>query len=389
MWKTLSASDPIYTTNFSKIPGLHANGLVNYKIVDDYLGVNVNNYKIIIKKDLPTSTDSNIENQRDYALWAAFDLTFPYGVKKKHIIYELQDNAVILNYEPETPYGNTAVCDAIFTDNAGIVNGENNDGSTRYDDFVVQNLSTDTLDCDINTRALKTVNNTYNAPGARFINDLNNIGNDIQFYLINTNDERIPVQASYVSNTALLYNIHFNAIYHNIDNGSRITYIVKAEEYLHDHIKVSAPLFYYKNNIVNNVDQHISWLLQQLTHITISPEFLQEMNLALGGTGTGNINDMFNNNVDLTTVENGIIDIKASLNIINNQINSTDMRISSIYDVVIDIQQIERADYKIEGDKFKLINPGETEPFLEFKGIRINHIDPTLFNGGRTTIGNS
>ena len=103
--KTLTADDSIYTALFTaKL--LPSDLPVNpYVPIGDYLSIV--DGKILYASDLAgQNANPAVDNNKEVAAYAAFDLLFPNGVLGAHVINKVVDNIIILNYIPtESPLG--------------------------------------------------------------------------------------------------------------------------------------------------------------------------------------------------------------------------------------------------------------------------------------------
>ena len=100
--KTITVNDNTYTVSTFNITGLDLNDLPTESVVSsDYLEVNSD--KLVLKKSSVLVSDSSItKDLADIKLFSSFDLTYPFGVDEDHIINNITNGILHLNYDIET-----------------------------------------------------------------------------------------------------------------------------------------------------------------------------------------------------------------------------------------------------------------------------------------------
>ena len=211
---------PIVIKTFTEDPPAVAN---KYLPISDYLEAVGDG--ILHKKSLVVATDdAAVENQYHLRLMNDFDKTFPFGVSGLHVIRTVRDIQLILNYEPTVPTNTTNCTPTVYYENAGVSNGQNADGSTKYEPYVVQNVGGNFESFEIN---IHKTTGTYNPAGAIFHDRFAAIGpgNIQEFYVVKANGETELYHAYVNSKTGNIWHMNRGLPGYEIKNGEHITFV--------------------------------------------------------------------------------------------------------------------------------------------------------------------
>ena len=211
---------PVVLKTFTENPPLVAN---KYTPISDYL--EAVDDTILHKKNLVASTDNAAdENQYHLRLMNDFDKTFPFGVQGDHVLRTVRDTQLVLNYEPTVPTNTTNCTPTVYYENAGVSNGQNGDGSTKYEPYVVQNVGGNFESFEIN---LHKTTGTYNIAGAMFHNIFSTIGpgNIQEFYVVKADGETELYHAYVNSKTGNIWHMNRGLPGYEIKNGEHITFV--------------------------------------------------------------------------------------------------------------------------------------------------------------------
>ena len=265
--QTLTASNPIYYTQFNNIVGLSSVGVANERTISDY--VSIDNQKIIVLKDFPTTLNTAIENEKDYAFWSALDLTFSFGVEGKHIINHISENVCVLNYELDTPDETLSTVHTTYYKNAGVSNGSHSNGSTNYQEYTIQNVGGNYEYFDIN---LHKTSGTYNDAGGIFHDTFSTTGIIRSFFLVKANGDKRQISALVTSKHNSVWQMDRGLPDFDLKNGEHITFednTSTVEYQARKKLKVGAPITIIKNDILETVTPNITWLPQKQIAVNI------------------------------------------------------------------------------------------------------------------------
>ena len=211
---------PIVIKTFTEDPPAVAN---KYLPISDYLEAVGDG--ILHKKSLVVATDeAAVENQYHLRLMNDFDKTFPFGVSGLHVIRTVLNTQLILNYEPTVPTNTTDCTPTVYYENAGVSNGQNGDGSTKYEPYVVQNVGGNFESFEIN---IHKTTGTYNPAGAIFHDRFAVIGpgNIQEFYVVRADGEKELYHAYVNSKTGNIWHMNRGLPGYEIKNGEHITFV--------------------------------------------------------------------------------------------------------------------------------------------------------------------
>ena len=212
---------PVVLKTFTTNPPAVTN---KYTPISDYL--EPVGETILHKKNLvdPANDEATTENQYHLRLMNDFDKTFPFGVSGLHVLRTVRDTQLILNYEPTVPTNTTNCTPTVYYENAGVSNGQNGDGSTKYEPYVVQNVGGNFESFEIN---LHKTTGTYNIAGAMFHNIFSTIGpgNIQEFYVVKANGETELYHAYVNSKTGNIWHMNRGLPGYEIKNGEHITFV--------------------------------------------------------------------------------------------------------------------------------------------------------------------
>ena len=157
---TFSTIAPTYSPLVIEIWNANPSNVSNkYDPISDYLAMQGD--KLLHKKSTvdPAVDKAETANQYHIRLLNDFDKTFPNGINGAHIIHKLYDTQIITNYEP-------IVNDiSEYYDSAGISDGHNQDGSTKYLPYVIKNVGANAETFELHLNHLHG-DRTYNKAAA-------------------------------------------------------------------------------------------------------------------------------------------------------------------------------------------------------------------------------
>ena len=280
--KTITENDSIYQAQFGLINGLSIEGVMNERILNDYVETTD---KILLKQDFPETTDSVLENEKDYAFWAALDLTFPFGVTAKHIINSIDENVCVLNYDLDTFDKTKTTTYESFYNNAGVSNGtKNTDGSTHYQEYTIQNVGRNFESFEIH---LHNTTGSYNPAGAIFHNIFSTTGpgNIQNFYLVKANGTRREISAFVNSKQRTTWQMNRGLPDTDLANGEHITFLkpsTDVEYNIRKQIRIGAPVIINNNGTLTNITPNITWLPQKQIAVNIPIEVTENLSKISG-----------------------------------------------------------------------------------------------------------
>ena len=277
--KTITENDSIYQAQFGLINGLSVEGVMNERILIDYVETTD---KILLKQDFPETTDSVLENEKDYAFWAALDLTFPFGVTAKHIINSIDENVCVLNYDLDTFDETKTTTYESFYDNAGVSNGKNTDNSTHYDEYIIKNVGGNSETFDIHLH-----NNTgsYNPAGALFHAAFPTDGHESNFYLVKANGTTREITAYLDSMAGNVWHMDRGTPDLDLANDEHITFLktsTDVEYNIRKQIRIGAPVIINNNGTLSNITPNITWLPQKQIAVNIPIEVTENLSKISG-----------------------------------------------------------------------------------------------------------
>lgn len=189
LYKELTANDPAYTPVFILIIGADAENIANtHEPISDYIEAHEGAIRIK-KSTVELNTLTAEADQKDRALYYAFDLTFPFGTRGQHIIQYIENNLIVMNYNITVPLISTEDQKQGYLDDAGVRTGYESNGDPIYSAFKITYIGGNHETFTLHSDRTRDATHGYNDAGKEFYN-LFHAGHELITLIFNHNGQR-------------------------------------------------------------------------------------------------------------------------------------------------------------------------------------------------------